>query len=82
MSQAPSFAKDIRPLFSDEDVQHMSFRFDLSDYQDVKDNSALILDRIKRAKADPKLMPPAPRGPWSPTKIQLFDDWIKGGFQA
>ena len=33
---APSFAKDIRPLFTAEDISHMSFKFDLSSFDDVK----------------------------------------------
>jgi hypothetical protein len=78
---APSFAKDIRPLFTDEDVKHMSFAFDLSSFADVKANSPAILDRVGRAATDPLLMPPAPRGPWSAAWVQLFKDWIAGGFQ-
>jgi hypothetical protein len=80
-AQPPSFANDIRPLFTDEDVQHMSFAFDLSAYADVKSNSAAILDRVSRDKTDPGLMPPLPRGPWQPSQIQLFKDWINGNFQ-
>ena len=79
--QPPSFAQDIRPLFTDEDVQHMSFAFDLSAYADVKNNSAAILDRVSRAMDDPQLMPPAPRGPWPKAQVQLFQDWINGNFQ-
>jgi len=78
---APSFAHDIRPLFTDEDVQHMKFRFDLSSYQDVKNNSADILNRVSRPAGSPGIMPPPPRKPWSPAQVQLFKDWINGGFQ-
>ena len=81
MNPAPSFARDIRPLFTDQDVQHMAYAFDLSDYQDVKNNSAAILDRITRKATDPELMPPAPHGPWKKDQIRLFRDWINGGFQ-
>jgi hypothetical protein len=78
---APSFAKDIRPLFTATDVQHMSFLFDLSSFADVKQFSAAILDRISRDATDPQLMPPAPEGPWPPAQVQLFKAWIDGGFQ-
>jgi hypothetical protein len=78
---APSFAKDIRPLFTDEDVQHMSFVFDLSSFDDVKANSAGILDRVSRAPGSPGIMPPPPRTPWPPAWVQLFKAWIAGGFQ-
>jgi hypothetical protein len=77
----PSFARDIRPLFTDEDVRHMAFAFDLTAYQDVKDHSAAILNRIKRDKTDPLLMPPVPEGPWTAGQIQLFQDWITDDFQ-
>ena len=81
MPQPPSFAKDIRPLFTDDDVEHMAFRFDLSSYQDVKAHSAAILDRLSRTSTDPQLMPPAPVGPWPAAQIKLFQDWIDGNFQ-
>ena len=77
---APSFAKDIRPLFTDEDVQHMSFMFDLSSYDDVKANSAAILDRVSRAPGSPGIMPPPPRSPWSAAWVQLFQAWINANF--
>jgi hypothetical protein len=41
-----SFAEDIRPLFRPRDVQRMSFAFDLSKYEDVKDNAAAISERL------------------------------------
>jgi hypothetical protein len=81
MNQPPSFASDIRPLFTAEDVDHMSFAFDLSAYGDVKDNSAAILDRVKRDKNDPLRMPKAPRDPWTQEQVQLFQAWINGGCQ-
>lgn len=80
MSQ-PSFASDIRPLFTDEDVQHMSLMFDLSNFQEVKDNSDGILDRVARLPGDQKRMPKSPRDPWTKEQIKLFVDWIVGGFQ-
>jgi hypothetical protein len=78
---APSFARDIRPLFTDEDVQHMSFAFDLSSLQDVEANSAAILNRVSRPAGSPGIMPPPPRDPWTAAQVQLFQDWINGGFQ-
>ena len=81
MPKPPSFAVDICPLFTNDDVNHMAFKFDLRNYQDVKDAHAKILDRISRDKDDPLLMPPTPTGPWTKDMIQLFQDWITGGFQ-
>lgn len=77
----PSFVTDIRPLFSDDDVQHMSFALDLSSFDDVKENSAAILDRVSRAPGSPGIMPPPPRAPWTSAQVKLFQDWIAGGFQ-
>jgi hypothetical protein len=77
----PSFAGDIRPLFTDEDVAHMMFAMDLSSYDDVKTNSADILDRVSRAPTAAGIMPPPPRTPWSTAQVKLFSDWINGGFQ-
>ena len=83
MNQLVSFAKDIRPLFTAVDIDHMSGFFDLSNYDDVKNNAQGILARL-RAKGT-KVMPPPPErgggGPWSPEKINLFASWIDGGFQ-
>ena len=31
-----SFARDIRPLFRDKDVEEMRFAFDLTQHEDVK----------------------------------------------
>lgn len=73
-----SFKTDIRPKFTDEDVQHMNDQvgMDLNDYQTVKDNANLILKRL----TDPgNPMPPAPRGPWPPEWIQCFGEWINNG---
>lgn len=74
---ALGFAKDIRPLFTDVDVDHMKNRvgmFDLSNYDDVKDNASDILDSVKAGR-----MPPGK--PWSADKVQKFQDWINGGYQ-
>jgi hypothetical protein len=42
----PSFARDIRPLFRDKDVEEMRFAFDLSNYDDVKSNAVGIHARL------------------------------------
>ena len=43
----------------------MSFKFDLSDYDDVKAFADDILDRVTQDKDDPQRMPKAPRDPWT-----------------
>lgn len=79
-----SFANDIRPLFTALDIGHMSDFFDLSSYEDVKNNAQAILRRL-RGQGGVAVMPPPPAkggdGPWSPDKIALFESWVEGGFQ-
>jgi hypothetical protein len=81
MSRPTSFGLHIRPLFRDKDVEHMSFKFDLSKYDDVKANSARILQRLKAT--DDSMMPPADDGgPWPEEWISLFERWIGEGHPA
>jgi len=77
------FAADIRPLFTDIDINHMRFFCDLSNYDDVKTNADDIVGRLK-GQGGPVMPPPPNRGgdgPWSQEKIALFQAWIDGGFQ-
>jgi hypothetical protein len=74
-----SFAKDIRPLFRDVDVQHMTdLGLDLSDYQQVRDRSADILMKVKLITA--RRMPPPPDPAWTAEKIALFQKWVDEGY--
>jgi hypothetical protein len=75
-----SFADDIRPLFTQIDIDHMSFFCDLSSYDDVKANAQEILARLRGQGG--RVMPPPPRGPWATDKIALFQAWIDGGCTA
>jgi hypothetical protein len=71
---APTWTKDIRPLFTEVDVQHMTNQgIDLSQYDVVKSNSANILAAVSAGR-----MPPG--NPWPPAWVQLFQNWINGGF--
>jgi len=81
VSQPPSFINDIRPLFTDEDIEHMSFAFDLSNHEEVKANCDGILERVSRPGDEMGRMPPPPRDHWTPEQIQLFQDWIAGSCQ-
>jgi len=76
VSYAPSYAKDIRPLFTEIDRQHMDFMFDLWSYEDVKANANEIYDAVAN-----KRMPLPPEGPWSDDQISLFREWIDGQCQ-
>jgi hypothetical protein len=68
----PSFASDIRPLFRDQDVEAMSFAFDLRDYETVKDNAEGIYERL----ADGSMPCDAA---WPDERIALFRRWIDEG---
>ena len=82
MAQPTSFQADIRPLFTDRDVQAMSKAFNLASYSDVKARAVLIYDRI-RGIGGAAMPPPPPRGegPWSQSRIELFAEWIAEGCQ-
>jgi hypothetical protein len=74
-----SFAKDIAPLFTSIDQDHMSFMFDLTSYDDVKNNAGDIYDAVSSQR-----MPPPPSaggdGPWSADKVRTFKQWMDDGF--
>jgi hypothetical protein len=77
------FAADIKPLFTQIDIDHMSWYCDLSQYDDVKTHAQAILRRLK-AQGGPVMPPPPAKGgdgPWSADKIALFQSWIDGGYQ-
>jgi hypothetical protein len=73
--EAPSFEQDIRPLFREEDVEVMSFAFDLSSYDDVRENADDIYERL----ADGTM--PCDRS-WPAAQVQLFRAWIDAGSPA
>ena len=69
---SPSFEQDIKPLFRDKDRQRMEWAFDLWVYEDVKDNSAQILERVEIGDM------PCDTA-WSPDQIELFRGWMQSG---
>ena len=68
----PSFERDIKPLFREEDQKAMEYIFDLWDYQDVRDNAQSILDEVAAGG-----MPCD--GAWPEDKVELFRSWFQGG---
>ena len=70
-----SFARDIRPLFRDTDIEEMAFAFDLGEYEDVKANAEGIHERL----ADGSM--PCDE-PWPDDRIALFRRWIDEGYPA
>ncbi len=67
-----SYEEDIRPLFRDKDRARMEFAFDLWEYDDVKENARLILERLEEGD-----MPCD--GPWPEDQLQMFKEWVEGG---
>ena len=68
----PGFARDIVPLWRDEDVDAMEFAFDLRSYDDVAENAEVIHERV----ADGSM--PCDDA-WPDERVALFRAWIDGG---
>jgi hypothetical protein len=68
----PSFEHDILPMFRPEDIEEMSFAFDLSSYDEVREHVELILERLAEGS-----MPCD--GAWSEQDIERFRRWIDAG---
>ncbi|HZQ09233.1 MAG TPA: hypothetical protein VFD70_21835 [Anaerolineae bacterium] len=70
---AVSFAKDIRPLIRNKDIECMKdYDIDLSNVGSVRKNSKLIYERLSR-----KEMPED--GPWPDANIAKFKQWMDEG---
>ena len=82
MAKVTSYQSDIRPLFTERDIQAMSKAFNLASYDDVKAHAAIIYDRI-RGIGGAVMPPPPPRGegPWAQDRIELFARWMADGCQ-
>ena len=51
MTKATSFQTDIRPLFTQRDIDGMRKGFNLESYDEVKNHAAAIYDRIRESAA-------------------------------
>jgi hypothetical protein len=71
----PSFARDILPLFREDDVVAMEYLFDLTSYEDVCAHAEAIHARI----ADGTM--PCDEE-WSQEWLDLFRAWIDEGMPA
>ena len=78
-----SFARDIRPLFRDVDVEHMErhgVRLDDYDFMSDPDNADKVLAVLSPSESDPPSMPPG--GPyWTEDQLALFAQWQDDGYQ-
>jgi hypothetical protein len=83
MGNSVSFSRDILPLFTQIDIDHMRrLGVHLDDYQYMSDreHAAAVYRQLST-----KRMPPSQRGgagPWPDEHIALFQAWIDGGYQA
>ena len=71
-SRPASFEHDIQPLFRPEDVEEMSWAFDLSSYDDVREHAEEIHTRL----ADGTM--PCD-GAWPEEDVDRFRAWIDAG---
>jgi hypothetical protein len=69
---APSWERDIKPMFREWDRDEMMYLLDLWSYEDVRDNAETIFDRV----ADGTM--PCDE-PWSQDQLDLFVAWIAAG---
>ena len=80
MTKTTSFQADIRPLFTQRDIDGMKKGFNLASYDEVKAHAAAIYDRIRGIGG--AVMPPPPpkgEGPWPQSRIELFAKWMADG---
>ena len=72
MAQQLSFARDIRPLFRDGDIQSMKFAFDLASYEDVRTHAEAIYAALAAGQ-----MPCD--GAWADEDVRRFRSWLDTG---
>ena len=71
-SEAPSYARDIRPLFRERDRAAMMSHFDLFSYDDVRAHAEPIYHQLDEGD-----MPCD--GAWPREQIDRLRSWIDGG---
>jgi len=73
-----SFARDIRPMFTDMDVDHMKNAMDLSNRDSVFQHA----DAIYASVASGGMPPPSSGEPrWTPAMCEKFKTWQEQGGQ-
>jgi hypothetical protein len=72
-----SFAKDIRPMFTDVDVAHMKpAGIDLSNKADVETHAEAIYRTVSEGEMPP---PSSGEARWSPEMCERFKQWQSQG---
>ena len=72
MAQQLSFARDIRPLFRDRDIQSMQSAFDLASYEDVRTNGEPIYALLAAGQTPCD-------GAWAEEDVQRFRSLLDAG---
>jgi hypothetical protein len=76
MPPAVSFKTDIRPMFTDMDIEHMRKTMDLSS----RDSVLLHADAIYKAVSSGQMPPPSSgESPWTPEMCATFKAWKDQG---
>jgi hypothetical protein len=81
MTNAVSFSRDIRPLFTAMDIEHMrraGVTLDDIVYMSDPEHAESVYQKLSGKQMPP---PDSGEGPWPDANIQLFRDWMDGGFQ-
>ena len=71
-----SFQTDIAPMFAPF-RGNMMWRFDVTDYDTVKNNAAMIYGRLTGTTGTQMPAPPMP--PLDQSQIDLFQQWMTDG---
>jgi hypothetical protein len=69
------FETDILPLFRSHDIEEMSWAFDLSSYDDVREHAEEIHTRVAEGTM------PCDE-PWPEENVERFREWIDAGMPA
>ncbi len=69
----PTWHDPIQGYFTDEDIAHMEFLFDLSDYEEARDHAEEIYKSVAEG-----WMPPDE--PWPEERVACFKKWMDAGF--
>jgi len=78
MGATVSFEKDIAPVFN-QFRGSMMWRLDLTKFEDVKANAAMIYSQIVPNQGIVG-MPPPPYPPLTNAQVALFKSWMDEGF--
>jgi hypothetical protein len=76
-NDATNFENDIRPMFTDMDVDHMqAFGIDLSSAASVKEHAAAIYATVSQGSMPP---PGSGEARWTPEMCERFKRWMEQG---